>query len=594
MDFNDSQCPEEKLSVKMPNALPLSNSMTVPDAKHENCRMSSLSVIALEYDNSNSDVENIETDISKTDTEKIEAETNKTNVEIEADINKTNMEVEADTNKTEIETETKKIDVDEIETNTNKTDVEEKEPEIEKTNMEEIETNINKTDVEETEADINKTENQNTMPVAEKQTLQQYRTIEENVLSSCEETDSEDDSSCSSSSSSTTDSDSSSSNNDSDDITSTNNAKRKFFRKKGNKANTIKKKKEIENELDDLPPIEDLKISVPEVLCDLLGEVDKVVEQLVIVKPKPDKPTLHVDTVLFVEKGERALGKILDVFGPVSEPNYCIRFNSSEHIQESNIKVGMSVYYCPSNKQYTSLIFLHELHKMKGFDAVGDDELPAFSDDEEEQAYYESLKQKNNKDGSDSNTLRKRQRTSSFTQNKPTIEWQSNHPWNGNAKFQWKNQKRQQQAFNNNFQSHNGPYAYNNSWLQYQYQSNMHWPPVPRNMHPMFNGPSFNESGLPQYDNYNSNSSAEAKQYFQGAVPNSQSNNMQPHYPRIPSGAPLRFNPMILPLPPMGYSQFPNASFPYMSYPISAQLPMHTNALWSSLPPPPPPSTTND
>lgn len=29
----------------------------------------------------------------------------------------------------------------------------------------------------------------------------------------------------------------------------------------------------MKNELDDLPPIEDLKISVPEVLCDPLGEV---------------------------------------------------------------------------------------------------------------------------------------------------------------------------------------------------------------------------------------------------------------------------------------------------------------------------------
>lgn len=39
--------------------------------------------------------------------------------------------------------------------------------------------------------------------------------------------------------------------------------------------NNIKKQKnnEIKNELDDLPPIEDLKISVPEVLCDPLGEV---------------------------------------------------------------------------------------------------------------------------------------------------------------------------------------------------------------------------------------------------------------------------------------------------------------------------------
>lgn len=46
-----------------------------------------------------------------------------------------------------------------------------------------------------------------------------------------------------------------------------------FRKNKGNKASITKKKKQIENEFDDLPPIEDLKISVPEVLCDPLGEV---------------------------------------------------------------------------------------------------------------------------------------------------------------------------------------------------------------------------------------------------------------------------------------------------------------------------------
>lgn len=46
-----------------------------------------------------------------------------------------------------------------------------------------------------------------------------------------------------------------------------------FRKNKGNRASITKKKKQIENEFDDLPPIEDLKISVPEVLCDPLGEV---------------------------------------------------------------------------------------------------------------------------------------------------------------------------------------------------------------------------------------------------------------------------------------------------------------------------------
>lgn len=45
------------------------------------------------------------------------------------------------------------------------------------------------------------------------------------------------------------------------------------FRKNESKANTTKKTKYVQNELDDLPPIEDLQISIPEVLCNPLGKV---------------------------------------------------------------------------------------------------------------------------------------------------------------------------------------------------------------------------------------------------------------------------------------------------------------------------------
>lgn len=52
--------------------------------------------------------------------------------------------------------------------------------------------------------------------------------------------------------------------------------------------------------------------------------------------------------------------------------------------------------------------------RLKGHDAMDDDEIPAFSDDEEERTYYEMLRQKNNKDNSDGSTpSQKRQRLSS-------------------------------------------------------------------------------------------------------------------------------------------------------------------------------------
>lgn len=83
---------------------------------------------------------------------------------------------------------------------------------------------------------------------------------------------------------------------------------------------------------------------------------------MVVVTPKANKPTLNFDTMLFVDKGKRALGRVFDVFGPVTEPHYCVRFNNAQHIKESDIKVGMTVYYCP-NTPYTTLVFMTDLLK---------------------------------------------------------------------------------------------------------------------------------------------------------------------------------------------------------------------------------------
>lgn len=87
-----------------------------------------------------------------------------------------------------------------------------------------------------------------------------------------------------------------------------------------------------------------------------------MVDQLVIVKPKPGKPTLNIDTVLFIEKGKRVLGQIFEVFGQVTDPHYAVRFNNAQHIVDNNIKTGMVVYYCP-NTPHTSLVFVTDLTK---------------------------------------------------------------------------------------------------------------------------------------------------------------------------------------------------------------------------------------
>nr|CAD7572192.1 unnamed protein product [Timema californicum] len=141
--------------------------------------------------------------------------------------------------------------------------------------------------------------------------------------------------------------------------------------------------------LDDLPPIEDLHISVPEEDCKELGKVCSIVDKLVVVQPNPNTPTLNLDSVLFLECGKRALGHIFDVFGQVKAPYYCVRFNSPEHIETAGVQVG-TIVYCAPKSPYTEYVFLNQLLSMRGSDASWkhNNEPPPrlldYSDDEEE------------------------------------------------------------------------------------------------------------------------------------------------------------------------------------------------------------------
>ncbi|CAK1553858.1 unnamed protein product [Leptosia nina] len=150
--------------------------------------------------------------------------------------------------------------------------------------------------------------------------------------------------------------------------------------------------------LDDLPPIEDLTISLPPQETTKIGKVFSIVDRLVVVQAFPETAAVDLDTVLFLNNGAKTLGKVFDVFGPVTEPHYCVRFNSAAHIVERGVEVGMEVFIAPRTP-HTSYVFLTELIKAKGCDAswLNDLEPPAsqveFSDDEEERKAKKEKKQ---------------------------------------------------------------------------------------------------------------------------------------------------------------------------------------------------------
>lgn len=139
----------------------------------------------------------------------------------------------------------------------------------------------------------------------------------------------------------------------------------------------------------ELPPIEELQISVPESQCKSIGYVQSIVAQIVIVQSFAGVELLNIDTILFLEKGKRSLGKIFDVIGQVAAPMYCVLFNSRQEVTEKGIAVGAPVF-CAPQTEHTQFIILSELMKHKGSDAswLDDTEAPEYaldySDDEQE------------------------------------------------------------------------------------------------------------------------------------------------------------------------------------------------------------------
>jgi len=118
----------------------------------------------------------------------------------------------------------------------------------------------------------------------------------------------------------------------------------------------------------DLAPLEDLKITVEEAECIPIGTIHNIIDMLVIVMARKGCPAIDLDSVLFLDQGKKILGQVFDVFGPVNEPMYMIRFNSAQHVLEQGVQVGLEVFYAPRTK-HTAYVFIDALFKQKGSDA---------------------------------------------------------------------------------------------------------------------------------------------------------------------------------------------------------------------------------
>jgi len=159
--------------------------------------------------------------------------------------------------------------------------------------------------------------------------------------------------------------------------------------------------------LDELPPIHQLEITVPEDECVELGKVQSIVDQLVLVSVLPNSMLFDLDTVLFLEKGRKVLGEVFDVLGQVADPLYCVRFNSNQQILDRGIKIG-DVVYCAPKTEHTQFVILSKLMQVRGSDASWehDVEPPSryvdYSDDDEEREARQEQKKRRQRDRTNS------------------------------------------------------------------------------------------------------------------------------------------------------------------------------------------------
>ncbi|XP_034044850.1 H/ACA ribonucleoprotein complex non-core subunit NAF1 isoform X2 [Thalassophryne amazonica] len=143
--------------------------------------------------------------------------------------------------------------------------------------------------------------------------------------------------------------------------------------------------------LDELPPVEEMSVSLPEgAVLQPVGTISSIIQQLVIIQSLKDMPPLTDDSFIF-NADRLAVGKVFEVFGPVSSPLYIIRFNTEEEIKSKGLTVGLTVFCAPAIKEYTSFVITQHLQLLKGSDASwkNDQEPPEealdYSDDEQEQ-----------------------------------------------------------------------------------------------------------------------------------------------------------------------------------------------------------------
>ncbi|KAK1426753.1 hypothetical protein QVD17_15433 [Tagetes erecta] len=219
------------------------------------------------------------------------------------------------------------------------------------------------------------------------------------------------------------------------------------------------------NEVQDLPPVPPVTVTIqPHHQTLPLGVVLSVMGCQVVVEGVEEHNPLSEGSILWVTESRKPLGVVDEIFGPVKNPYYIVRYNSEAEIP-TGIQQGSLISFVSEFSDYA--LNNGELYK-KGYDASGEhdeecSEELEFSDDEKE-AEYKRMKKKGDKKGRTKKDNKSRKRGGNSQVNGGTQAFSHDYQPSGNSQVNGG-----PQAFSHNHQSsgnsqvNGGPQAFSHN-----------------------------------------------------------------------------------------------------------------------------------
>ncbi|PUZ65305.1 hypothetical protein GQ55_3G213200 [Panicum hallii var. hallii] len=148
------------------------------------------------------------------------------------------------------------------------------------------------------------------------------------------------------------------------------------------------------HEAEILPPVPKIEIQLePHHQTLPVGTISAIMGERVIVEGSVQHNPLNEGSILWITESRIPLGIVDELFGPVKNPYYLVRYNSEEEVP-AGISAGTSVSFVAEFADH--ILNMKELYA-KGYDASADnddqEDEPEFSDDEKEAEYKRSLRQ---------------------------------------------------------------------------------------------------------------------------------------------------------------------------------------------------------